>query len=170
MITNNYCLGIDYSTSNIYIASSDGKSAYSIPVYKKASATVQELQRRFLDESIYFGCKKVGIERPWSFNNPMTSMQMTRIATIIEVAAGFSELETYMVYPKTWRKEIYGTISPHIKRNELKAMAITWAGDHGLTSTDDNICEAYCIANYIQRVCCGGVNDTTSPPELRLHQ
>lgn len=169
MITNT-CLGIDYSTSTVYIATSDGRFHQTVPVTKKASSTVSHLQSVFLETNIFLGCKKVGIERPWSYNNPMTSMQMTRIATIIEVAAGFSELETYMVYPKTWRKEIYGTVPPHIKRNELKAMAITWAGNHGLTSTDDNICEAYCIANYIQRVCCGGVNDTTSPPELRLHQ
>lgn len=99
----------------------------------------------------------------------MTSMQMTRIATVIEVAAGFSDLETYMVYPKTWRKEVFGPVAPHIKRNELKAMAIKWASEHGLATEDDNIAEAHCIANYIQRVCCGGTNNPLDN-ELRLHR
>lgn len=150
MTIESHDLGIDYSISNIYICSSNGRHLV-MPVRKKASDTVTDLMIDFLNMQVFTNCKSVCIEKPWSHNNQLVSMQMTRIATIIEVAAGLSGMQTYLIHPGTWRKEIFGKGSGKTTK-EFKEIALAYAHEHGVETNDHNIAEARCIAEYCQRM------------------
>lgn len=167
MTTSPSDIGIDYSTSNIYVCSSNGRFL-TVPVQKKASESVTELMKAFLDMIVFTGSHAVCIEKPWSNTNQLVSMQMTRIATIIEVAAGLSGLKTYLVHPGTWRKEIFGKGTGKSTK-EFKEMALAYAHEHDINTTDHNIADAYCLAQYMERLDDNGDLYGQRPADVRVH-
>lgn len=97
-----------------------------------------------------YNVKNVIIEDQYGSVNMNTFKKIILIRAWWEAAAILAGYTIEIIYPKTWRKLVFGKINQHVKRKELKAMAIEKVeNDFNLTfpkNKGEDISEAILIA------------------------
>lgn len=144
-------VGADYSTRAIDLALIAGNE-----IHDRAKIDLREPPsewlRRLIDELTnwrrFEHASALYLEGPWlrEAKGVKTALALHKSCHFLEAAAIFAGIPTIEVSVFTWRSQIFGRNMPTA---QAKRASVAYVKDvYGVTTSDDNLADAICIATY----------------------
>ena len=96
--------------------------------------------------------QRIIIEDVQQQSNPKTMIILARLSGMIIGYAEAHNVKIHILSPSQWRKQLYYSQGPKVKRQELKQQSIDYVQEHfGLNLPEDE-CEAICIGDAAHKI------------------
>jgi hypothetical protein len=144
-------VGADYSTLAIdlaLVADSEIRDRAKVDLREPPFNWLRELIAHLAEWRRFEHASAIYLEAPWVVEGKgiQTALKLHKSANFLEAASIFAGLPAVEVHISTWRSQILGRTP---KRAEAKRAAISYVKTvYGITTADDNLADAICIATY----------------------
>lgn len=152
-------IGIDYAARSVYVATVgettvkgvDSLTLPNEPSIEEKIEFLRQLKELLTNHNAWYDTQRtVYLETAWVnvAVNAFTGIQMTRMASYIEVAALECGLWPQFVMPQTWRKAVYGHGKPKDRKEFSRLFVLEQFGYDTKKKKEHNTTESICLAYY----------------------